>query len=53
MNLKTNKVIGIHSGFINKEPKYNIGVLLKYPLNDLNKNNEIKITVQINKNDIN
>ena len=44
LNLETNKVIGIHSGFINKEPKYNIGILLKYPLNELNniKNKEIK-----------
>jgi len=32
-NLKTNKVIGIHSGaIINKnESKNNIGILLKYP----------------------
>ena len=44
LNLETNKVIGIHSGFINKEPKYNIGILLKYPLNELNKikSNDIK-----------
>ena len=43
LNLKTNKLIGIHSGSIvdtNKETKYNIGILLKYPLNKLN--NEIK-----------
>ena len=36
LNLKNNKVIGIHSGVINNkniEPQYNIGILLKYPLN--------------------
>jgi len=71
LNLETNKVIGIHSGTIikNYESKYNIGILLKYPLNQLNKNNEIKekkrsiinqiknneikITIEINKDDIN
>ena len=43
LNLKTNKLIGIHSGSIvdkNKETKYNIGILLKYPLNKFN--NKIK-----------
>ena len=72
LNLKTNKVIGIHSGAImnkNNETKYNIGILLKYPLNELiketkevksinknellNKTNEIKLSVKINKDDIN
>ena len=71
LNLKTNKVIGIHNGAINKnnETKYNIGILLKYPLNELiketkevksinknellNKTNEIKLSVKINKDDIN
>jgi hypothetical protein len=71
LNLKTNKVIGIHNGAINKnnETKYNIGILLKYPLNELiketkevksinkiellNKTNEIKLSVKINKGDIN
>ena len=38
LNLETNKVIGIHSGFINKESKFNLGILLKYPLNELNMN---------------
>ena len=47
LNLKSNNVIGIHSGLIknivkNKEVKYNLGVLLKYPLNEMNKNKEIK-----------
>ena len=46
LNLKSNNVIGIHSGLIknileNKEVKYNIGVLLKYPLNEINKIKEI------------
>ena len=48
LNLKTNKVIGIHSGAIineKKETKFNIGILLKYPLNELTnyncKNNNI------------
>ena len=50
LNLETNKVIGIHSGFINKEPKFNIGIILKYPLNELNniKNKEKKISKPIN-----
>ena len=46
LNLTTNKVIGIHCGAIlekNKNTKYNIGVLLKYPLNVLN-------SMKINKN---
>ena len=34
LNLKNNKVIGIHSTGIRK---YNIGILLKYPLNDFKK----------------
>ena len=71
LNLETNNVIGIHSGFINnknnesKEIKYNLGVLLKYPLNELNQtkeieektelraNNEIKIEVIIDKYEVN
>jgi surface protein len=61
LNLTTNKVIGIHSGYINKksgannktskkENQYNIGTLLKYPLKQIN---EIKLEVKINKGDIN
>ena len=45
LNLETNKIIGMHSGAIinkNNETKCNIGILLKYPLNQLNKSNEIK-----------
>ena len=44
LNLSTNKVIGIHCGAIfNKDKKniYNIGILLKNPLNILNKNNKV------------
>ena len=39
LNLSTNKVIGIHKGAINKnnKVKFNIGTLLKFPLEDLNK----------------
>ena len=40
----------MHSGFIIKESKYNIGILLKYPLNELNK--EGKEEKSINKNEI-
>ena len=45
LNLRTNKVIGIHKAFINindkdtKEDCYNMGTLLKYPLLDLKENN--------------
>ena len=38
----TNKVIGIHKGCIEtKNDKYNIGIFLKFPLNDLNKKNKL------------
>ena len=50
LNLKTNKVIGIHSGAImnkNKEIDYNIGILLKYPLNKLIKTYKIKDSKEI------
>ena len=42
LNLKANKVIGLHSGAIinNNMNKYNMGILLKYQLNQLNE--EIK-----------
>ena len=37
LNLTTNKVIGIHNGFIQKSNEnINIGTLLKFPLNELN-----------------
>ena len=52
LNLTTNKVIGIHCGAIfNKDKKimHNIGTLLKYPLNNLNKNNKIIPKKEINK----
>ena len=36
----TNKIIGIHKGYINKKnDRYNIGTFLKFPLNELNKTN--------------
>ena len=38
LNLSTNKVIGIHKAFINSK-QFNIGTLLKYPLNLLKKKN--------------
>ena len=55
LNLTTNKVIGIHKGFIQKTNKnFNIGTLLKFPLNELNvKKNEISIEVKVNKEDVN
>ena len=49
----TNKIIGIHKGYVKKK-NYNIGTFLKFPLNDLNKKkNEIIISIKIDKNDIN
>ena len=42
LNLSTNKVIGIHKAFINRK-KYNIGTLLKYPLNLLKEKNTTSI----------
>jgi surface protein len=62
LNLTTNKVIGIHKGAINKNSiaKFNIGTLLKFPLNEIknniNKNNiknEINMEVNINVEDTN
>ena len=38
LNLSTNKVIGIHKAFINRK-KFNIGTLLKYPINLLKEKN--------------
>ena len=48
INSATDKIIGIHKGFI--KGKYNIGTFLKFPLNDLNKNkyiNEGRFRIQI------
>ena len=49
LNLLTNKVIGIHKSFSkntnndnNKEDCYNLGTLLKYPLIEMKKNNNLK-----------
>ena len=50
LNLSTNKVIGIHRGCmkIQNEAKFNIGTLLKNPLDDIKEIiNEIKIEVKI------
>ena len=50
LNLLTNKVIGIHTGiFMNID--FDNGVLLKYPLSEIN--NQIKLEIKINKEDIN
>ena len=64
LSLSTNKIIGIHKGCVRKNYEiFNIGTYLKYPLDELNKNNngnknnniknEIKIQLKINKDDIN
>ena len=48
LNLLTNKIIGIHKGFIQKKDgmKYNIGTFLKEPLEEINnKNNDIFIPI--------
>ena len=53
LNLENNKVIGIHISS-QKNPYYNKGTFLKYPINDLNKiKNQIQINVVVNENDIN
>ena len=44
MNLSTQKVIGIHKSFIPSK-EYNLGTLLKKPLNSLK--NEIKLKIKI------
>ena len=51
LNLLTKKVIGIHKGGMKKngEEKYNIGIFLKDPLEEINDN---KIDNQINKNNL-
>ena len=52
LNLENNKVIGIHISS-KKNPYYNKGIFLKYPINDLNKiKNQIKIIVKVNEDDI-
>ena len=66
LSLLTNKIIGIHKAFIKKG--YNIGTFLKFPLNELNgtsinqslnenininDSNEIRIIINISKDDIN
>ena len=53
LNLLTNKVIGIHKGFIQKKDgiKYNIGTFLKDSLGEI-KNKDNKINNQINNNNL-
>ena len=57
LNLKNNKVIGIHKGTPDNTKNFNYGTLLKYPLNDfINKNKTKNIIIgeiYINKNNIN
>jgi len=61
LSLLTNKIIGIHKAYIKKG--YNIGTFLKFPLSEINgkipaiekklNDNEILITLRVDKNDIN
>ena len=57
LNLKNNKVIGIHKGTGDEKKNYNYGTLLKYPLNDfINKIKRKNIIIEqkyINNNNIN
>ncbi len=48
LNLQSNKIIGIHKGYIKKENKsFNIGTFIKFPLNEINKvNNEIRMKIK-------
>ena len=50
LNLSTKKVIGIHKGFVSSKG-FNLGTLLKYPLNSLK--NEIQMKIKIEKKHIN
>ena len=53
-NLSTQKVIGIHKGD-HKKFKYQVGTLLKYPIDNFNlyNQNKITITLEVKKEDIN
>ena len=52
LSLESNKIIGIHKGYINKE-KFNIGTFIKFPLNEINKiKNEIRMKIKIDKYNI-
>ena len=51
LNLKNNKVIGIHKGTPDYTKNFNYGTLLKYPLNDFINQNKIKNEL-INENEI-
>ena len=55
LSLLTNKIIGIHKGCIRKKSGniFNIGTLLKFPLNELNNRSEIQIKIRIKDKDIN
>ena len=55
IRLSNKKIIGIHKeGVNNNNFNFNRGTLLKYPINEyLNKKNEIKLEVKIEKEDIN
>ena len=55
LSLESNKIIGIHKGFIKKENNnFNIGTFIKFPLNEINKiNNEIRMKINIKEKDIN
>ena len=54
MNLKNNKVIGLHKGTPDEPKNFNYGTLLKYPLNDfINKTkNVIKGEIYVGKDKI-
>ena len=44
LNLSTNKILGIHKGFVKSNSENtNIGTFLKFPLNELNTNNQQEI----------
>ena len=56
LNLQSNKIIGMHKGFIKKgNNHFNIGTFIKFPLHEINNNkiNGIQIKIKIKKEDIN
>ena len=57
LNLKNNKIIGIHKGTPDFTKNFNYGTFLKYPLNDFINQNKTKNNIigekDINKNNIN
>ena len=52
LNLDTYKVIGIHLGKYEKKLS-NVGIILKWPIIEFNKLNEILLTIEIDENEIN